>query len=434
MDYSRLEAKLVHHERQVPGDCPVALPEHSVWPRYDGRSVGNLAQTVAQALGGSLQDGLPGLAPELVGDSLGGVRRVILLVMDAMGWRQLKRVMAADDDLVFHRLAAAGQLAPITTTFLSTTNSVLSSIWTGRPPAAHGLLAFELYLREWLMAVEAISFSSPHAKFEGLLEDWGFDPLSFLPVPSIAQTLAMQGVTSRVVIHQRFTTTPLSRMHFRGVKEVRGHSYASDFWVELREILKRHGDERLLLGGYWPAVDTLAHRFGPDDPRGVAEIRAIGLLMETLFLDQLSPSERDGTLLLLTADHGQITTRPESAVLMKDHPGLMELLRHRPLGESRAPFFHVRVGAMDDAWAYLNEELGSQFVFLTREQVIESGLLGPGPVYEEVFHRLGDIVGIAKGSAFVAADAEEAGRLAGRHGGLTPDEMLVPLLAVRLDG
>lgn len=118
---------------------------------------------------------------------------------------------------------------------------------------------------------------------------------------------------------------------------------------------------------------------------------------------------------------------------MKDHPKLSSLLRHRPVGESRVPFFHVRAGRFDEVWSYLNGELSSQFVFVTRNALIESGLLGPGPIYEEVYHRVGDIVGISKGSAYMAVDAQEAARLDGRHGGLTPEEMLVPLLAVRLD-
>jgi hypothetical protein len=433
MDRSKAETVLREYVPAKLGGAYPDLPRAMIWPQYEGRSVGNVAQTAARALGCSLDACLPALDAEIIGDQLQDVRRVIVLIMDALGWVQLQRVMAEDDTLIFHRLVDQGELVPITTTFLSTTNSVLSSIWTGRPPAAHGLLAFEMYLREWLMAVEAISFSSPHAKFEGLLESWGFDPLTFLPVPSIGQTLAEQGVTSRAVIHQRFTTTPLSRMHFRGIEEVYGHSYASDFWVELHQVLKDHLDERLLLGGYWPAVDTLAHRFGPGDPRGVAEIRAIGLLMERLFLDQLTPEERAGTLLIMTADHGQIACRPDDAVLMTDHPDLSDLLRHRPVGESRVPFFHVRAGMFDEVWAYLNAELSSEFVFMTRDQLVESGLLGPGPIYKEVFHRLGDIIGIAKGSAFIASDGEDAKRLEGRHGGLSPEEMLVPLLAVRLD-
>ena len=66
---------------------------------------------------------------------------------------------------------------------------------------------------------------------------------------------------------------------------------------------------------------------------------------------------------------------------------------------------------------------------------MRSGLLGPGKPSAEVRHRLGDIVGIATGNAHFARDAESVKKkpMLGRHGGLTPQEMLVPLLAVRLD-
>lgn len=431
MDYGVVERELLMY-RPEDGEV-IELPDGFVWPRYEGRSVGNLGATVATLLGCSLESGLPPLDGEVLGDLARGVDRVVLLVMDALGWMQLRRAMARHPDLVFHRLGKQGRLLPITTTFLSTTNSVLSSIWTTQPPMRHGLLAYELYLREWAMAVEAIGFSSPAEPFSGTLLRWGFDPTTFLPVPSLAELLASQGVPSYTVILKQFTETPLSRMHFRGVQEIHAHSYASDFWVTLRRVLHEHRDERMLLSGYWPAVDTLAHRYGPEDETDEAEILAISTLMERLFLDRLVPEDRRGTLLLLTADHGQILTPPEEISVLADHPVLSDMLLMRPVGESRVPFFYVRQGMLDNALEYLTDQFSDRFVFLTREQVLRSGLLGPGPVYRETVFRLGDIVGIARGQAAMVADQEGVTRLTGRHGGLTPEEMLVPLLAVRLD-
>jgi len=123
--------------------------------------------------------------------------------------------------------------------------------------------------------------------------------------------------------------------------------------------------------------------------------------------------------------------------MLDDHPMLKEMLLMSSLGESRVPFFYVRNGRYDAAWDYLNAYLADYFVFMSQEEVIGSGLLGPGEVYVEVPHRLGDIVGIARGSYCLnrhppKPDGEKK-QMLGRHGGLAAQEMLVPLLAVRLD-
>ena len=182
----RLEQELRSYR---PAKGVLDLPGEFVWPRYEGRCVGNLAQTAAGLLGAEIPGALPALDPDILGDLADGVKRVVLLVMDAMGWLQLQRVMAQHDDLIFHPLAEKGRLVPITTTFLSTTNSVLSTIWSGHPPLEHGLLGFELYLREWMMAVEAIGFSSVNELFANTLLKWGFEPEEFLAVPSVGQVL-----------------------------------------------------------------------------------------------------------------------------------------------------------------------------------------------------------------------------------------------------
>ncbi len=87
---------------------------------------------------------------------------------------------------------------------------------------------------------------------------------------------------------------------------------------------------------------------------------------------------------------------------------------------------------MTAAQAYMQEHLGEAFVTLTRKQVLASGLLGPGPLATETPHRLGDLVGVAYGDRYLASKSRQL-KMLGRHGGLTPAEMLVPLLGVRLD-
>jgi predicted AlkP superfamily pyrophosphatase or phosphodiesterase len=431
-------------ETTLERDLQVYRPEHShifkggfpdvfIWPRYDGLCVGNIAATTAKLLGVNLPHSLPPLREDVLEGMTDGVNRVIVLVIDAMGWRQLQDVMIADPNLVFHRLAEQGHLCPITTIFPSTTDNALSTIWTGRAPIEHGLLAYEMFLREWGMAVEAIRFSPFFRPFSGDMEDWGFEPEEFLPVPTTAQLLANRGIPSDVVILKEFTHTPLSTMHFRGTRDIYGHVTASDFWLFLRQALINHAGERFALNGYWGKVDSLAHKYGPQDETGTTEIRVLSMLMEEIFLKELPAEAREGTLLLLTADHGQIATPSASSVLLDDHPTLRDALLLPPLGESRAPFFYVRSGQEQVVENYLTQNFSDTFAFFSQEEIIQSGLLGPGDMYAEVPHRLGDIVCPALGDAFWAKDKEKAHKMKGRHGGLLSEEMLVPLLAVRLD-
>ncbi len=430
MNVAQLEVEL----RTYRPKGMVDIPTDFVWPRYDGFSVGNIAATVAQTLGARMPGALPPLHPELLGPLLDGVEHVILVVVDALGWEQLQRVLASYPTTIFSRLAEQGRLLPITTGFLSTTTSVLNTIWTGRPSLEHGLLAYELYLREWQMAVEAISFSSVNAPFAGLLEGWGFEAESFIPAPTVAQALKDAGVATYAVTARQLVGTPLSQMQHRGVKEVLGYSYASEFWLMLGRSLQEHRNERFLLSGYWSGVDTLAHHYGPLDRTGELEIRSIAQLLEAGLLEGSSAAARQGTLLLLTADHGQVSTPLRSAVQLRDHPQLRDALFMSPLGESRVPFFYVRSGQYTRVWNYLHERLAKHFVFLSRQALIESGLLGTGTPHPELEYRLGDIVGIARSDAFLVRDPALASRLRGRHGGLNAGEMLVPLLAARLDG
>jgi len=428
-DAERLESEL----RSYRPAGYEAFPASFIWPRYEGACVGNLPASIAHALGAEMPVPLPGLRASLMDALFPGVWRVVFILVDALGWLQLRSVMKRNPGTALERLGAAGRLVPMTTSFLSTTNSVLSTIWTGYPPRQHGLLAFLMFLREWLMAVESLGFSAAQEPFAGTLLRWGFEPEAFMPVPGLAQHLAAQSIPTYGVIYRGYTTTPLSRMNYRGFAEVKSHLTASDFWLEMRRTLHAHRQERCLIAGYWSAVDSLAHSFGPYDESGEVETLAVSSLMESIFLDRLTPEDREGTLFLLTADHGQITVPPESLVLLSDHPELRDRLLMPPLGESRVPFFHVRHGELEAVWDYLNDRFGDRFLFMRQGDVIDAGLLGPGPDHPELRHRLGDILGIATGDAAFERGAQVPAKMLGRHGGLTAEEMLVPLLAARLD-
>jgi hypothetical protein len=361
------------------------------------------------------------------------LQRVILVLVDALGYVQLLNAMAADDSLVFHSLAQAGRLVPISTTFPSTTNTVLTTLWTGCSPAVHGILAFELYLRELGVAASTLFFWPIHHRQRDELGDWGLQADKFCPVPGLAEQLADQGIQTRSLISKAYADSMLSRIHRRGVRETVGFVTGADMWLQLQRLCSRpRRGKKLFLSAYWDTIDGITHRWGPDDASWALELRGFSQMMRDAFLDRLTPAQREGTLLLITADHGGVPTPRRAAVRLDDHPVLQETLTLPPLGESRVPFFHTRPSTLARAQAYIQDRLRGQFTLLTREQVLESGLLGPGDPSPETHHRLGDLIAVAHGAHYVARDDFQL-KMLGRHGGLSPAEMLVPLLGVRLD-
>ena len=91
---------------------------------------------------------------------------------------------------------------------------------------------------------------------------------------------------------------------------------------------------------------------------------------------------------------------------------------------------HAKPGTQADLVALLHEVYGDTTWVRTRDQLIDDGWFG-GRLADGFAERLGDIALVPyEPIAFVdPADIGES-RLACRHGSLTTDEMLVPLVAL----
>jgi hypothetical protein len=135
--------------------------------------------------------------------------------------------------------------------------------------------------------------------------------------------------------------------------------------------------------------------------------------------------------LILTADHGQIDTPPDPYYDLRSHPNLLRRLHILPTGENRLAYLYIRPGQTEAVREYLERTWPNQFILVDSAYAAEAGLFGPGPHHPALLDRTGDIIAIARGGAYLWWHAKE-NLLMGRHGGLHPDEMLVPFLAARL--
>lgn len=407
----------------------LGLPQEFVLPCY-GLSIANLPATLAAALRGELTGAAPPLPERLWADLATDVRRVVWITLNAAGWPILGQ-MVAEQDLLYGRLAREGRLFPITSIFPTSTSSALITLWTGQPPAQHGLVGHTMYLRELGLVADMLLLSRARERRRDELLRLGLSLEGILPVPGLAEILAGQGIVTRALMNLELARTSFSRLSFRGVAQVSCFVTVTDMCVGLRELLAAHRDERLLLAAYLAEIDIIGHVHGADSESIRAELRALSWLLQREFLDLLSPEERRGTLFVLSADHGQLT-RAARSVHLPDHPGLWDHLLIPPTGSLRAAYLYARQGRLGEVRRYLQERLSEQFAAVDSGEALRAGLLGPGQPTPTVASRLGDLILIGRQNYLLENRKTRRQRL-GMHAGLSADEVLVPVLMARLD-
>lgn len=423
-------------ESTIRRDAPpfaAKLGDDVVWPRYDGYSIANLPATFASILGAPMPAPSLSLLPaDLWHDLARDVRRVVFVLIDALGYRRFLRALDADKNSGWRPLVERGRLFPLTSVFPSTTVAALSSLWTGLAPSQHGYLGTRLFLRELGALAEMISLKLVVKGKPGQLLEMGLEPEKFLPAPNLVEVFQSAGVSVYDLMPYQIMRSGLTRILHRGVDKLTPFVSASDMWVTLRRLLESAGDQRTYVYAYHAPVDGIAHLYGPTDDPLDAELRAFIYSMQTEFLDRLSPLARAGTLLVLGADHGQTFTPRSSVIELRKQPVWNDLVM-MPTSEARIAYAYVRAGRVQAFRDGLARDLSGKLIAVDTREALEAGLWGPGPLHAETRSRLGDLLLLATGDGWLADSTGQMPDFQGMHGGLTAEEMLVPSLWLRLD-
>ncbi|MCA9929236.1 MAG: alkaline phosphatase family protein [Anaerolineales bacterium] len=401
-----------------------------VRPEYGGGSIGNIPATIALLLDVPF-DGLPPLHDALWRPVSGQVRRVVLIVLDALGWN-LYQAMQDELGAFVGETAVFGKLTSI---FPSTTVAALSTLWTGAAPGRHGLVGLRLFFPEYATAAQMLNFSPVFRKYPDALIEDGMEPETFLQTPGFAEQLAAGGIATHAFKGTEIIDSVLSKMHGRGVAGDHGIKTAADLFVQIRRLLEEKPGVPMYISGYWPTIDTLSHVHTWQGDSVKAELRSLLAMLKGELLDALSKAARKDTALFIVADHGQAVTPLEQHIVLNDHPELEKMLFMRPIGEPRVSYLYVKHGFQEAVVNYINNEIGYGLVALPNDLALSSGLFGPPPFAVDVAERLGDVVVIAKAGYVLLTDSEKKKpfQMIGRHGSMTQAEMEVPWFGFRLD-
>ncbi len=406
------------------------LDEHLTMPNHDGFSLHNLPATISHLLGAPEFSG-PALHPLILDKLNGPYRKVILVLVDALGYDLFEQVVKEDPNLVWARYFDQSVFSPLTSICPSTTASALTSLWTGVGAAAHGIVGYEMWSKTYGTVINNILHTPSNAKNDvGGLYRFGFEPKEFMNKPLLGEHLVANGVKPTSFMHASIARSGLSVIQMRGVS-IQTYVDEADLSVSLARYLNRQPGEREYIYVYYSDIDSLIHRYDAVDSRVKLQFSAFSDLFDRGFIQRVNREVAEETLLILTADHGSIGTPPDNQYDLKYHPRLTSCLVMQPTCEGRLPVLTIKPGRVDEVYDYFEKAWPGDFTLVDSKQALESGLFGTGPFVDEIEDRLGDLVVIPRGSAYLWW-ADKHNVMAGRHGGLSAGEMIIPLFAFPL--
>jgi len=362
-----------------------------VVPDFAGRCLTRVVPGILGHLGGRAA-----AVPEWMPEPVLASRQVVLLVVDGLGAEQL----AARRELAPALCSGVGTV--LTSVAPSTTAAALTSLTTGLPPAAHGVVGYRVAVDGEVLNVLAWRIG-------------GRDARRSLPPRRFQDSPVFGGVRVPVVSRSDYAATGFTAAHL-GDAELHGWHTVAGLPVEVGRLL---GAGCPFVYAYYDGIDRAAHAFGLGE-HYQAELRGVDRLVEDV-IDVLPP----GASLAVTADHGQVEVGASLQVFDGAVMDGVSLLS----GEGRFRWLHAKPGAAADVLAAAGEAFGHLAWVRSADDVIGDGWLGGEPS-PEIRRRLGDVALVPfEPTAFLdPADTGEQ-RLVCRHGSLTPEEMFVPFVA-----
>jgi arylsulfatase A-like enzyme len=389
----------------------------ALFPDYEGYCFANVSHTVASLLGADTGRTLPEDALADVGDDF---ENVLLVLVDGFGFRQWRR--ERDHHGLLDRLSSAAQITPLTSIYPSETAAAMETFHTGTLPAEHGVVGWNVYEPTADEAFEALPFLNKDGEKPAISRE------EISAAESLYPEFAEAGVSTHHVV-------PYETTH-EGAKR-HGYETLEEFAEIVPEVVDS-ADSPSYCFAYLPHVDAEAHQTGTDSGEYRETVGEVFEAIESV-LAGLDADTAGETLVVVTADHGHVNTDPERNVNLDRREALVAALRQHadgtPIKFSGSPR-NVHLHLQDDRAEAVAEDLRADLdaeIFEPAES-FDRELFGDVPPSETFRRRLGDVV-LSHRDLGVWWGDEESDNLGyvGMHGGLHPEEMLVPFAAIRAD-
>jgi predicted AlkP superfamily pyrophosphatase or phosphodiesterase len=355
-------------------------------PDYGGACLTNVVPVLLER---------PDEAPDWMPSAALDADRVVLLVLDGLGWEQMQTRRDLTPMLSSMEGGAIHSVLP------TTTATALTSLTTGLAPGEHGVVGYRVHVHGEVLNVLRWTTAAGDAR-------------QTIPAQKVQPSLPFLGHRPPVVTRAEFARSGFTQAHLDGVRFA-GYRMASSLVTEIGRLTRA---SEPFVYAYYDGVDKVSHEYGLGAHYD-AEVAAV----DRLVADVLDAAA-SGTVVVVVSDHGQVEVGANIV------PIASEVIAHVSLqsGEGRFRWLHARPGR---ATALVEASIaahGDTAWVRTRDQMVDEGWFGPH-VTADALARLGDVALVAREDvAFTEPTDTGPFDLIGRHGSATAAEIRIPLL------
>jgi predicted AlkP superfamily pyrophosphatase or phosphodiesterase len=398
-------------------------------PLYDSYCFSNIPTTVEKILTG--QSSKTSLPDDTFPKDFSKYRNVVVILVDAMGWNLIEKKI--DSHPVLKHVNKKGIISKLTAIFPSTTANCVTCMSTGLTSLDSGVIGWSFFVPE----LDAIVRPLPYIYIEpfqskGKLKSDDFDFI--LNKGSFYERLHQHDIESHLVILNTYAESNYNK-NISKIRNIFGFENLNEGLKYVRDSIQKF-DKKNYFYLYFDDIDKNSHVYGPHSNE-IAQLT--DKTLDDIY-ENLIKNKSDDTLIMITADHGHAQfDMTKTIMLNKEIPELEDWVKTNSDGVKlisdgsiRHYYLYLKKDFIDIAKTKISDLLGDKALVLTQSEAVEKGIFGDSKPSKKFLQHHGDIIIITNPdtTVFWRHPLLPLHTNKGTHGGMSPDEMEIPLLVI----
>ena len=327
-------------------------------------------------------------------------RNVVFLILDCLG------TVVLENDLPEKSILRKSHVTDVTSVFPPTTAAATPAFHSGLSPLENGWVGWMPYFKEYNCMIELFTGKDFYTK-EKIMQPAEKDSLKY---KTIYEKVCEKN--KDIKYHKVFPSNIVEN--------------GADTFSELCDQIKKscNNKDKNLVSAYWADPDHTIHHNG-------VYSKAVKDVLKDIDnnLVKLTKELSKDTVIIISADHGAVDVIDTYINEIKE---IDECLKRPPSIESRVISFFIKRGMKTKFKNALRKNFKDKYILYTKNQFIKQNLFGRGKEHKRIQEYLGDYIMIVNSDLNIRysinGEIDKDKEHLADHGGITEEEMMVPLI------